>query len=92
MVGVRVQDKGGEISRDKFVATMSRLLGGGQEKAKAMFDAFDVDGSGYGSVLPLPFQNQVIDAFRFSQFHRCARVPEPHGRCLWEQHRTKARR
>lgn len=42
------QDKGkGTIAKDKFVATVSRLLGGDQEKAKAMFDAFDIDGSGY---------------------------------------------
>jgi Ca2+-binding EF-hand superfamily protein len=33
------------ISRDKFVATMARILGDG-EKARSIFDAFDIDNSG----------------------------------------------
>lgn len=37
--------KEGQITQEKFVATMSRLMGNA-EKAKATFDAFDVDGSG----------------------------------------------
>jgi Ca2+-binding EF-hand superfamily protein len=39
------QGKEGQITKEKFVATMARLMGNA-EKAKATFEAFDVDGSG----------------------------------------------